>query len=237
MKRTTSFITRIHSHVRSQRIIPVVQEKHAPQVPHKEYIRFPRTPLPAPLQLPMTLCEAIRLRTSYAGSHSTHTIQLTDLGTLLGNTIGMRDTNRRLYPSGGALYPIETYLIGDVLGHQPSGVFHYHPTTHALEFLWPTSPTFNINSVLVSEHASASFLIVFTSVWGRSSSKYGDLAYSHSLMESGHMAQNVSLLATALSLGTRLIAGFDDQAISTLLDLDNQMEQPVYAILVYASYK
>lgn len=234
MGRTTSFITRIHSHIRSHRMAPIIGEKYPTPVPHKEYIRFPRTPLPAPLQLPMTLCEAVRLRKSHSGNHDKHALPLKDLGTLIGNAIGMRDANRRLYPSGGALYPIETYLIGDVLEHHPSGVFHYHPTTHALEFLWPTSPTFDINSLLLSKHAPASFLIVFTSVWGRSSVKYGDLAYSHGLMESAHMAQNISLLATALSIGTRLIAGFDDQAISTLLELDNQMEQPVYTILIYA---
>jgi SagB-type dehydrogenase family enzyme len=75
-----------------------------------------------------------------------------------------------------------------------------------------------------------SALMVFTGVWKRSSAKYGDLAYIHSLLEAGHMSENVLLVATVLGLETRPMAGFNDQLISELLDLKEENEQPVHSI-------
>jgi SagB-type dehydrogenase family enzyme len=123
-----------------------------------------------------------------------------------------------------------------VLEKHPSGVFHYHPKAHALEFLWETPPSFTTEQVLHgTDTPRAPMLIVFTSVWDRSSIKYGDLAYAHGLIEAGHMAENILLMGTALSLGMRPIAGFDDVMLQTLIDLPEGIEQPVYAILLCGS--
>ena len=160
-------------------------------------------------------------------------VSLSELGTLLGNALGMRDETRRHYPSGGALYPVETYLIGAVLEGYPSGVFHYHPKAHALEFLWETPPSFAMSDIIRANHITVPpLLIVFTSVWNRSSIKYGDLAFTHALIESGHMAQNLMLTATALAMGSRPIAGYDDRTIVELLDIDERIEQPIYSLLL-----
>lgn len=181
----------------------------------------------------MKLHEALHARVSCFECASDRALSASELGTLLGNALGMRDKTRRNYPSGGALYPIETYLIGTVLEKYPSGVFHYNPTVHALEFLWETPPSFIMSDVIRATNVSLTpILIVFTGVWNRSSIKYGDLAYSHGLIEAGHMAENILLAATAMSMGTRPIAGCDDRTLTTLLDLDERVEQPVYSILL-----
>jgi nitroreductase len=44
------------------------------------------------------------------------------------------------------------------------------------------------------------------------------------------MAQNILLVATALGLDARPIAGFDDEKVLSLLDIDPNLEQPVYMI-------
>lgn len=50
------------------------------------------------------------------------------------------------------------------------------------------------------------------------------------MLEAGHMAENVLLVATALGMSTRPIAGYDDAALAKLLDLDERIEQSVYSI-------
>jgi SagB-type dehydrogenase family enzyme len=77
-----------------------------------------------------------------------------------------------------------------------------------------------------------SSLIVFTSVWQRSSAKYGDLAYQHALLEAGHMSENILLVGTALGLNLRPYAGFNDERIAELLDLDEDFEQTVHTVTV-----
>ena len=192
--------------------------------------------LPEPEALPVSLYEVLHTRASSSECTSERALSLTELGTLLGNSFGMSDELRRHYPSGGALYPIETYLVGKVVEECPSGVFHYNPKDHVLEFLWKTPASFAMSDIVRSpDTVLAPQLVIFTSVWNRSSSKYGDLAYSHGLIEVGHMAENLLLMATALSIGARPIAGYDDKTITELLDLDDHVEQPVYSVLLYPS--
>ena len=234
-----TFATRIHDYIRSTRITrkgALAKPGAAPHGTHKEYLRMPRIALPGPEALPMPLGEVLHARESCGACATERALSVAELGTLLGNALGMRDATRRHSPSGGALYPVETYLIGKVLDTHPSGVFHYHPKAHALEFLWETPADFAMSNVIRSPKVSLTpLLIVFTSVWSRSSVKYGDLAYSHALIEAGHMGENILLTATALSMGTRPIAGYDDGTLTELLDLDERTEQPIYSILLCPS--
>lgn len=237
MENISTFIVRIHSHIRSSlttRRGSFLRPDKVPTGTHKEYSRMPRIPLPKGEELTMPFHQILKLRSSTSVCVTDRAFSFAELGTLLENSLGMRDEVRRRYPSGGALYPIETYIIGKAIEGYPSGVFHYNPKAHALEFLWETPALFKMSDVVRSpDTALAPLLIVFTGVWSRSSSKYGDLAYSHGLIEAGHMAQNVLLVATSLSMGTRPIAGYDDKTLTELLDLDEQIEQPVYSIFLY----
>ena len=62
--------------------------------------------------------------------------------------------------------------------------------------------------------------------------KYGDFAYTHALLEAGHMSENILLVATALDLLCRPMAGFNDELIPKLLDLDPEEEQPILTIMI-----
>jgi len=160
----------------------------------------------------MPLDEALRTRTSMSAYVTDRPLLLTEMATLLGNALGMRDDTRRYYPSAGALYPIETYLIGNVLEGHPSGIFHYHPKAHALELLRETPPSFSMSEIVPATSVMLTpILIVFTSVWNRSSIRYGDISYSHGLIEVGHMSENILLAATALGAGARPISEYDDK--------------------------
>ncbi|OGG80301.1 hypothetical protein A3A39_03465 [Candidatus Kaiserbacteria bacterium RIFCSPLOWO2_01_FULL_54_13] len=200
---------------------------------HKEYMRMPRIKLPEPEPLSDTLDAVIGKRASCRVGSFQETFSIGELGTLLGHALRVRDDGRRNYPSGGALFPIETYLVGNVLEGYAPGVFHYHPTAHALEFLWELPPDFDMENVLRSPNPRAPFssaLIVFTSVWDRASAKYGDFSYIIGLLEAGHMSQNVLLVSASLDLCTCPMAGFNDELLTNLLDIDEGYEQPVHTI-------
>ncbi|TSC61500.1 MAG: nitroreductase [Parcubacteria group bacterium Athens0416_74] len=231
----TSFLSHIHADLRRARLTRRGATHQAEDVPkgvHKEYPRMPRIPLPAPAALDTKLSDILKRRRSagFSGNPDIPTT-LQELGTLLGLSLRARENAHRNYPSGGGLYPIETYLISTQIESETPAVFHYNPSIHALEKLWGLPSRFNIKDI--AKHPNSlplSTLIVFTSVWKRSSAKYGDLSYLHALLEAGHMSENLLLVGCALGLDVRPYAGFDDAVVARLLDLDEEEEQAVHSI-------
>jgi SagB-type dehydrogenase family enzyme len=200
---------------------------------HKAYPRMKSVVLPAPA-LEADLSETLLRRHSVAsgiGEPDTE-IRLQELGTLLGLALGKREGSRtRNYPSGGALYPIETYLVANAIESEVPGIFHYNPSGHVLERLWDLPPAFSMQELARRpDDLRISTLLVFTSVWERSSAKYGDLAFLHALLEAGHMSENILLVGTALGLHMRPYAGFNDALLARLLDIREEEEQAVHTI-------
>ncbi|HUO50665.1 MAG TPA: SagB/ThcOx family dehydrogenase [Candidatus Paceibacterota bacterium] len=228
------FLSHIHEELRRARLTRRGATDKAEDVPrgiHKRYDRMPHIALPTPVRLATTLADTLHKRRSADSGDPEIPVSLSEIGTLFGLALGKRANGSRNYPSGGALYPIETYLISTALESETPGVFHYNPTEHALERLLDLPDHFDMKSIARHpESLPLSSLIVFTSLWHRSSAKYGDLTYQHALIEAGHMSENILLVACALGLGVRPYAGFEDDRIAELLDLEEGSEQTVHTI-------
>jgi SagB-type dehydrogenase family enzyme len=238
----SSFISRIHAHIRASRTVRRGATAPAYAVPtgqHKHYVRMPHIALPDPIPTGMPLEEALRRRVSFDQAISNRPFSAEELGTMLGNSLRARiHKPSRPYPSGGALFPIETYIIGNVLADYQPGIFHYNPTEHSLEHLWNLPEKFSMAKVIRSPVTPlSSMLVIFTAVWERSAKKYGDLAYSHALLEAGHMAQNLLLVSAAMGAQSRPVAGCEDSYVAELLDLEAETEQFVYGILLAPNAK
>ena len=80
--------------------------------------------------------------------------------------------------------------------------------------------------------ASASAIVICTSVLRRNMVKYGDRGYRYILIEAGHCFQNMNLVAEGLDLGTLNLGGFFDTEIAALLDIDIEEEVPLYALAI-----
>lgn len=194
----------------------------------KEYPRFERLTLPEPAEIPVSLADALATRTSELGNITDRPLTLGTLGTLLGLSMRARADNKRPYPSGGALFPIEAYVLGR-LEKRTTAAYHYHPGSHALEYLWDIED--RIDTLIRHEAAPiVPVCVVLTGTWGRVSSEYGDFGYLLGILEAGHIAQNLLLAAAALKMAARPLEGFDDERISEVLDLKETTEQAVYAI-------
>lgn len=159
---------------------------------------------------------------------------LVTLATLLYLSAGI--TKRRTYPGGevyfraaactGALYHIDLYLVCGDLPELPAGVYHFGPHDFALRCLRKG----DYRGVLARasghlpdvQHAPVT--LVCTSTYWRNAWKYQARTYRHCFWDTGTILANFFATAAALSLPTRLVAGFIDAEVNQLLDLDTERE-------------
>ncbi len=221
---------RIHRYLRgARRFIKTESAQRPAKV--KAYVRMPKIELPKP-PLGTKLTDALEARASGRDINTKKSISIDELGALFGYALGARNEGSRNYPSGGALFPIETYVIVRRVDGIESGAFHYNPLTHTLEHLWSLSGDAELHK---SESAGAwandaAVTIVMTVLWYRNFYKYRDFGYTLALQETGHMGQNILLCAAALDIVACPLSGFEDDVAAKLLDLDDAIEQPAYVI-------
>jgi SagB-type dehydrogenase family enzyme len=143
------------------------------------------------------------------------------------------DRSRRAVPSGGALYPLELYVVAlDVDSVEP-GVHHYNPYRHRLALV-RTAEREAVAAALVDPDlaANAAALVVVTAMFWRSRFKYGQRGYRFALLEAGHLMQNALLAAAALGVPARPLGGYYDRLLDALVGADSLDEASVYALLL-----
>lgn len=129
----------------------------------------------------------------------------------------------------GALYHIELYLVCAGLSGLSAGVYHYNPSEHALKMLRQG----DFRRVLLEASGnepsleSAPAALVYTDVFWRNAVKYQARAYRHAFWDSGTIIANTLAEASAWKIPARLIAGFFDDPVNRLLDLDVEREASV----------
>jgi SagB-type dehydrogenase family enzyme len=165
-------------------------------------------------------------------SFSREPLLLSEISQLLwaGQGVNRKD-GKRTAPSAGALYPLELYLVaGRVHGLDP-GVYHYIPEDHELELIYNRDQTNDLFGVSLKQSCiqEAAALVVIAGVYRRTSRKYGDRAYRYVHIETGHAAQNISLQAESLGLGSVTIGAFDDDGVKRVLRMKRE-ESPLYII-------
>ena len=141
----------------------------------------------------------------------------------------MGDMPFRAAACTGALYHIEVYVVcGDLVGLS-AGVYHYDPRGAALRRLREGDYRQALIDATGQEHAvaNAPAILVYTDVFWRNAVKYQAREYRHAFWDSGTIIANTLATAAACSLPARVVAGFVDESISELLDLDTQREVAV----------
>ena len=143
--------------------------------------------------------------------------------------------SRRYYPSGGAMYPLEIYLFIYQTPEIEEGFYHYNVLRHTLEKMFEDTPAELLGTALFGQASEAPINLFITTVWNRTFQKYGDFGYQLILLEAGHVAQNLLLVATSLGLSAIPSMGFDAKIIEQVLDLtDADEENVIYSISVAA---
>lgn len=205
----------------------------------KEYPRLPKIFLPKPESLKFLLEESLTKRKSER-EFSKKPVGLNNLSQLLFYSAGIieekeKDWNktRRVYPSGGARFPLEVYLcIFEKNRELEKGIYHYNVKEHSLERILQEEKLGELiyPEIIWQEMIKeAPMLLAIAGVFERNTIKYKERGYRYIFNEVGHLGQNIYLVSTALGIKCCAIGGFDDDRFNKLLDIDGQVEGVLYA--------
>lgn len=200
----------------------------------KEYPRFEKIQLEKYINKPNNLGKILRNRRAIRKLNKK--VNLKNISNILyysaGIAKGKGNKSRRMYPSGGARYPLELYLIVKNSDLE-SGIYHYNVIKNCLEKFPIKIKNRTIKDLFFQDFvAGSSIIIIISSVIGRSQIKYGLKALKFSFIESGHVAQNIMLNAKSMGLDTCAIAGYYGAAVEGLLGIDGFSEGVVYIVAV-----
>lgn len=190
-----------------------------------------RTPLPPQGLLPGRLTDVLDARRSRCPSPGS-SLELADLAALTSAYAADAATGLRHVPSGGALYPLELYIVAGRVHGLTTGLYHFDPFDRALELLDAGGNTLADAFVDPAVAECSAAVIVVTALFRRSRCKYGLRGYRFALLEAGHLVQAVLLLATAAGIDALPLGGFYDAALERLVHADGVNESVVYAVAV-----
>jgi SagB-type dehydrogenase family enzyme len=160
------------------------------------------------------------------------TIKLDVLSAALGQAVAERrpeSATGRAYPSAGALYPVDVYLLSVNVATLESGVYHYRPDRHDLTLLFPEDDLADVVKRMHGQDiGDPPLMFAFAASLQRSSHKYGARSYRFALLEMGACAFALDLALGAAGLRTRWIGGFVDARLAQLLGIsvDQELELP-----------
>ena len=192
-----------------------------------------RIELPAPTDTEMDMSAALSRRRSIR-QYSDTSLDLDSVAHALWAAQGATaEGGGRTAPSAHAAHPLRTYLVStNVSGLEP-GIYAYDQQAHALAALAQSSDVarrlwdaaLDEQPWLTEEPA----IIVLTGDAALMTAHFmeqppvGQRGERYLYLEAGAAAENVYLAATALGLGTVLVAGFDDDAAHAALDVDDDV--------------
>jgi len=167
------------------------------------------------------------------------TLRLRDVALLLGHAYGVRATaagSRRPVASAGALYPLELYFHTTAVDELASGLYHFNAAGGHLRHLRAADLSDEIGEALDQSTLAydASVIFFITAAFERSTFKYGERGYRFTLLEAGHVAQNMNLAANGLGLGCLSVGGFYDREIDAVLRLDGVTQSTLYMVAIGA---
>ena len=153
-------------------------------------------------------------------------LTLADISQLLWSAQGITHLQGfRTAPSAGALYPLELYLVVGNVSDLEQGIYHYQPDKNQLLKTSDDDVRHALSGATFSQEwvMQAPIVIVFTANYERTTEKYGERGIQYVHMEVGHSAQNLFLQAGALDLATVTVGAFDDESVTRILRLPENL--------------
>lgn len=157
-------------------------------------------------------------------------LSINHLSQLLWAMQGVTDpvAMKRTAPSGGALYPLDIYMVIGEKGVESleAGVYHYLPEKHTISQISKGDRRKEIALASLQQMwmAKAPIIFVITAEYKRITVKYGERGLRYALIEVGHVGQNLFLQAEALGLGAGIVGAFYDLDISKVMGTPSQHE-------------
>lgn len=180
-------------------------------------IKLPAAKFDGPTSVEKALQNRMSLR-----NYKNEGLTLAEISQLLWAAQGVtHPAGLRTAPSAGALYPLEVYLVaGNVQGLEP-GIYHYQPQNHTLVKRAAGEQRDKLCQAALGQDSvkTGPAALIFSAVFERTTSKYGERGQRYVFMEAGQASQNVCLQAVSLNLGTVVIGAFYDSEVKKILQL------------------
>jgi SagB-type dehydrogenase family enzyme len=205
---------------------------------------YPAIALPQTLApLTIGLSEALLTRVSARAMRPSR-LSLEQVASLLHHACGVTRDNEgtgfprpfRATPSAGALYPLELFFHSRYIDGAPPGLYHYNPMRNEIRRVLDDDQSPRIADALIpfQSHLAldAALLVFLTALFGRSTFKYATRGYRFILLEAGHVAQNLNLVANGLGLASLNVGGYFDRRLDEFLGLDGLTHSAIYMVAI-----
>jgi SagB-type dehydrogenase family enzyme len=147
---------------------------------------------------------------------------------------GIGELPLKMTPSGGARNPYEGYLLARRVEGLEPGVYHYSAMERSFALMRDAAPP--SFPTLLGEQAwtaSAAAVVLLVADFERPMWKYHDpAAYRVTMIEAGHIAQNMLLVATSHGLAGNPTALLSARRVGELLGLRRLTQSPIYAVAI-----
>lgn len=206
-----------------------------PVLPWHEVVTLPPASAPSG-----SLADALSDRHTSRGEQLTGPLSAGQLATLLWTAQGALPGGRRPYPSAGALHTARLRLIAWQVSDLAPGVYDVDETRRVLvriapapstSEVTPTSMWFGPRDDGVALTTTPALLALYVRA-GELRRFYGLRALRLTLVEAGHLAQNLALVAQSAGLSLGMIGGFYDDMAHDVLGLDGVNDTLVYLMPV-----
>lgn len=199
-----------------------------------------------------SLLNALQGRRTHYGDYGT-VLDLAPLAQALQLAVGHPDLKKAVadrgyhpIPRAGALGSVETYIVARNVSGLPVGTYRYRPESGVMDRVdgrgWPTLceavpaiGQIGVDPLAAIEDTTVPVVVVLVADTRRLRERYGLRALRLSLLEAGHVAQNLELCATALGLKHAHLSGFVDDGVNARLMLDGLTRFALAVIPIGAS--
>lgn len=180
----------------------------------------------------LNLLKVLAKRKSYR-SFSNDNISRAKILTLCRAGYGMLSTGHITVPSAGGLYPLSLYVVVPKdMKEIPMGYYEYDPGRDTLLMHEDEPDIEQIKFCFNNEEMiNDTIQIIISADVDSVAYKYGNRAYRFCLIEAGHAAQNITIAATEMYLGTCEMGGLLDQSIKNEIMMQPN-ETPLLGIVV-----
>lgn len=198
----------------------------------KAHLESPRTPLPSGFRIELALESKDRILLERRGTCRNFDDRALDHQTLSSILVHTTSHIGGPAPSAGGLFPLQIYMVVFRGSNEvPKGLYGFDGVDQSLVRLEldfnreALSYAFNSDVIV----GNAPVVLIVAADLDRHPAKYANRGYRFTLLEAGHVSQNIQLIASALGLGAFEYGGFMDRALQIELQMPVSVK-PLIAI-------
>ncbi len=137
--------------------------------------------------------------------------------------------------SGGALYPIDLFVLAQNIEKLPTGAYRYLPKHHALKPVASLGPPPEVSRLAQFgeiQVEKAGFLLGYVYNLFENARKYGEAALGFAFIEAGAIAAHIHLICTAMGLKSCDVGSFSKDRLERLFHADGISRHMIHLTVV-----